>query len=255
MVLQSVTYDTKEPFLTMLGSEKIDQSAIQLYDYTVAQGISSKLNLVPEETAVELSKIGFLIEEDRDSFEYIYSTQKLSLSEGSQYKQKRKQARLFEQVFHKVRFEIRDMHNPNLHGPIMEALEGWAERKRNANKPLELDAETQAIKRFLQQENNENVLLTCLFDKERMIAFSIDEILSNKYAIGHFIKANTAYRGIYEYLNEKTAAVLLERGAEYWNWQQDLGIEGLRQLKKSYHPIQLLKKYFVYLDGKHSLNH
>ena len=39
-------------------------------------------------------------------------------------------------------------------------------------------------------------------------------------------------------------------GVEFWNWQQDLNIPGLRKLKMSYKPIGFLKKFFVMRHGK-----
>ena len=78
-----------------------------------------------------------------------------------------------------------------------------------------------------------------------MIGFSIDELLPNKFVMGHFIKADVRYKGIYEFLNEKTAGYLYINNYLDWNWQQDLGITGLRKLKKSYQPLKMFKKFKV----------
>ena len=44
---------------------------------------------------------------------------------------------------------------------------------------------------------------------------------------------------------EKTAQYFESIKIKFWNWQQDLGISGLRNLKLSYRPVYILKKYEV----------
>ena len=77
------------------------------------------------------------------------------------------------------------------------------------------------------------------------MAFTIDELLDDEYAIRHFMKADTSYKGIYSYIVSESAKILLESGKKYLNIEQDLGLANLRQAKKSYRPVQFLKKYTV----------
>ena len=83
-----------------------------------------------------------------------------------------------------------------------------------------------------------------------MIGFSIDELLPNQYAISHFFKADSSYRGVYDFLNEKVAENLSNRGIALWNWEQDLGIESLKISKTGYRPVDFLKKYTVSLNAR-----
>ena len=78
----------------------------------------------------------------------------------------------------------------------------------------------------------------------KVAAFTIGDKLNNNTFCVHIEKADTRYSGIYAGINNcfaKDAAV----GYKYINREEDLGIEGLRKAKQSYHPAFLLKKYTV----------
>ena len=51
------------------------------------------------------------------------------------------------------------------------------------------------------------------------------------------------YKGVNAYLINELAKILYKKGIVYINWEQDLGILGLRENKESYLPTRYLKKY------------
>ena len=63
-------------------------------------------------------------------------------------------------------------------------------------------------------------------------------------ALVHIEKANANIRGLYPYINQQF--ILNEfKDVEFVNREEDLGIEGLRKAKLSYHPIRFVEKYTV----------
>ena len=64
------------------------------------------------------------------------------------------------------------------------------------------------------------------------------------YMILSHAKSSYAYRGLFDFLIYCTITrAISDRGVEFVNFEQDLGIEGLRQHKESMRPIKRLDKY------------
>jgi uncharacterized protein len=75
-------------------------------------------------------------------------------------------------------------------------------------------------------------------------AYAIGERMSSDTMIVHFEKGGVAYKGVYQAINRMFLAHEAN-GIEWVNREQDLGDEGLRKSKESYHPARFLKKYRV----------
>ncbi len=58
-------------------------------------------------------------------------------------------------------------------------------------------------------------------------------------------KANRDYEGSYQMIVKEFSSDMLASGIKYINREEDVGDEGLRTSKLSYHPVQLLNKYCV----------
>ena len=80
-----------------------------------------------------------------------------------------------------------------------------------------------------------------LFDRDMVIAFSIGENM-NDTLYAHIEKANTAYTGAYQKIASEFVRTFATKKTVYLNREEDLGNEGLRKSKQSYHPVDLLKK-------------
>jgi hypothetical protein len=79
----------------------------------------------------------------------------------------------------------------------------------------------------------------------RPVAYTIEEIVNHILSIGHFWNTAENSKGEYEFLAYKMAAYLEMREVTYWNWEQDLDIDSLRNSKSSYRPSDFLKKFTV----------
>ena len=75
-------------------------------------------------------------------------------------------------------------------------------------------------------------------------AFAIGSRLNKDTAIVHFEKANAEFSGIYAVINQLFIAREWA-DTKYVNREDDMGLPGLRQAKKRYHPFRMVEKYTV----------
>ena len=76
----------------------------------------------------------------------------------------------------------------------------------------------------------------------RVVSFAVYSQVSPDLWTVHFEKTRYEYKGASQYITHKTAVALQGR-ARLINREQDLGIPGLRQAKRSYDPLFLLQNY------------
>lgn len=245
LVVKFTDYSTREPFLSFLGTNQANETAWTLIEYSAENGLPTFLSLIPEVTARALEK-DFIVTEDQENNDYIFSTEAISEYQGNQYKKKRQLANRFFNAHPHVLAIEELATDETAHVKLFELLRSWRDLKIAEEKDLDLLNEQTAIIRALKAADNEHkLLLSTLRLDERIIAFSIDEILPDGYAISHFLKTNHVYTGVTEYFNQKLAKLLLSKGVTRWNWEQDLGLESLRNAKLGYRPVDHLRKFVV----------
>jgi hypothetical protein len=80
----------------------------------------------------------------------------------------------------------------------------------------------------------------------RMAAYTVGERLSSDTLVIHFEKADPAYKGVYQAINQQFLTHA-DPAFTLVNREQDLGDEGLRKAKLSYHPVDFVRKCTVRL--------
>ncbi len=78
----------------------------------------------------------------------------------------------------------------------------------------------------------------------KLEAFTIGEKINENIALIHIEKANQNIKGLYQYINQQ---FLLNEfpNVKYVNREEDLGLDGLREAKLSYHPCKFIEKYSI----------
>jgi uncharacterized protein len=179
------------------------------------------------------------VEEDRDNFDYLYEAQKLMTFSGKKLHGKKNHYNFFVKNFD---YEVVDIDNEKVILDVIEAAEIWYEEA--PDKDEKLYYELLAIKDILNYMNYLNLKGIAVYVDGKLCAFSIGECLNDKLAVIHIEKGDKNINGIYSFI-AKTFVERCFSNAEIINREQDLGIEGLRKAKMSYHPLKLEKKFIL----------
>lgn len=183
---------------------------------------------------------------NRDRFDYVYSIAELIALNGRKYHKKKNHLNKFFNTYPNFSFE--EVGESNLL-ELKETYRRWYEL--NPNKDKALEAEKKGIESILEDflslsdSGNLFVLKGGLLRVEgEIVAFAFGEAISNQSVVMHIEKANIAYAGVFQAINQQCLEHLW-RDYEWVNREEDLGIEGLRKAKLSYHPVHLLEKYEI----------
>lgn len=251
LVVRFTDYQTQELFFSFLGAREVEKTVQELLSHAKDVGIPPVLRLVPEIIINEIDRPQFNIVRDFDNFDYIYLVPLLSKMYGKAYKSRRVPAGKFLQEQPSARFEIRNLSDPVIQESMTSVIRSWEKKKNLERKECEFEHEDAAIKRLFEMSLSHDMTVGAIFVGDAMRAFTIEEIVPHKYSIGHFWKTSGICTGEYDFLAQKTAQYLEDKGIVYWNWEQDLGKENLRSSKRSYRPSDFLKKYQVSLAEGH----
>ena len=246
LVVKFLDYITSEPFYTFIGRNEVPETIRTLLDISEKEGLTPRLKLVPEEIIQpNLSSLTnqFSISEDRDNFDYVLSIEGLSELKGGKYHDERNLVNRFKRENANCQVTSIDLSDARLSGGVLGVFEMW-EKSKNA-KRVDTENELIAVKRVLNNFDALNVLCLGVYIKDTMVAFSISEVERMGWATAHYRKADNFYRGIFQFLEQETNKKLLSLGCKNLNYEQDLGIEGLRKAKQLLRPVSYLKKYTI----------
>jgi hypothetical protein len=109
---------------------------------------------------------------------------------------------------------------------------------------MNLLGEWEAIAEALAHYGELNVHGGVILVDNKVEAFTIGELLNKETAVIHIEKANPEFKGIYAMINQ-TFVEHRWHTVPFINREQDLGVEGLRKAKLSYHPARLVEKFRI----------
>ena len=210
-----------------------------------AESIAGILERFPESSfrrvekgIAERLKSEFRVSDYRDMADYVYNVSDMRDLPGDKYSQKRNFVK---------RFSEYSPTTCSLDVSTARDFLGMQERwcgMRDCEADRSMSAENVAVKECLDNFKALGVHGICIKVKGRMEAYAIGEALNSSTYVEHFEKANTEFTGIYQYIFKEFARSIPE-GFQFLNREQDLGVEGLRKAKLSYHPALMIEKCSV----------
>jgi hypothetical protein len=238
-------HDSDRRFLSFSGGMNPDEVAHSLLDWSLDAGYGSTLELVPESVALKLSD-SFVIHEDHENHDYLYSSSMTSEAVHPRYKRFRRVRSSIERNFGpRVRF-VALLPLSNYMTRIVEITEKWA-----SDQGYDVDAvdELEAVGRFLgvvrEEGEPDTIRASGLLLDDELVAYSIDEVIRASFAVGHFGHAVRSIPNGSTYLHWKVLDSLNRAGVQWLNDEQDLGQPGLRTHKTMLQPERMVRKFRV----------
>lgn len=185
----------------------------------------------------------YIVEKDRNNFDYVYLTDNLINLKGRKYDGKRNHVKKIKQLDYKIIEITKDMLEK-----IKDFQRKWCE-DRLCKDDLSLKSESMAINELLTNFDKLSVFGAALFINDNIEGYTIATELNQETAVVVVEKANPQIKGIYQGLNQLFAEKFLFR-YKYINREQDMGNEGLRKAKMSYHPHHFVEKLIIRKETK-----
>jgi hypothetical protein len=182
--------------------------------------------------------------EERDYFDYVYDGDSLRTLGGRKNQKKRNHLNYFLKEYEN-RFEYKKLENNTQFEECIELLNVWSENKEDEDND-DFKNEFIAIQSLFNnyEQLKDKLKIGAIYIDGKLEAFSIGEMLNDNMAVIHIEKANPIIRGLYPYINQQFLVNEFNE-VEFINREEDLGIEGLRKAKLSYHPCKFVEKYTV----------
>jgi hypothetical protein len=249
LVFRLYNYTGEYEVLSINGTSQIEESISELLAYVNSkEDLGNSLEYIHSGVA-ELLKGSdkYAVTEARDNFDYIISVKDALELGGKEHGHKRRKINQFSTLYgSNASLRQLDLGDAQIKEAVLSVFDSWASSREKDEKET-LD-ERLAIVRLLENSESLNIEGLGLWINEKLEAFSIFEFMHNNYVTYHLEKTNANFSGIVRYLQHAVSESLQTRGVTHINYEQDLGIAGLRKAKLELHPEKLLKKYTVSLN-------
>lgn len=179
----------------------------------------------------------YVFEHMRDMDDYVYTREKLMHLSGKKMHGKRGHVNSFKNTYD---YAYQTITEENLAEAAAFVYRQIDQRSMNA------EGEKRAAKRLFDHYFELDVKGAVLMVENKIVAVTVGED-QNGTVLVHIEKADTEYKGAYAAINQ----LFIEReweGYTYVNREEDMGIEGIRKAKLSYHPDLMVEKYVAHLQ-------
>ncbi|MEX0616448.1 MAG: phosphatidylglycerol lysyltransferase domain-containing protein [Candidatus Woykebacteria bacterium] len=246
LLVRFTDYVTSEPFYSFIGTNNVNETAYDLVKLAKSEGFRSELKLLPEISVEGIDKDKFIILEDKNNFDYVLLIHPLRLYNTQKTRSRKKSVRqLLER--HSCETRIIDLSDSNQRKEIEVVFKKWSKHKDQQLTELEETSnELLAMRRLIDKSKKIKFIPIGIYIDNKLAGFCFSEVLNDGFATSHFWKVNPEIStGLYAYLMQENARILSEKGCEFINIEQDLGLPNLRKWKNSYDLHINLKKYIL----------
>lgn len=181
--------------------------------------------------------------ENRDWFDYLYASKDMKTFAGRRFSGQRNHINKFK--INNPNYQYIPIDGNNI-GKVIDFFEAYSTSHVKEN-PIAKE-ETFRAKEVLTYYERFRLLGGYIEVDGQIVAFSIGEIVRDTLFV-HIEKALKEFEGSYQVIVREFASHVATEKVEFINREEDIGDLGLRTSKLSYHPVDVLEKYFVKIES------
>lgn len=230
--------------VAIYGNHNPNETLEYFFEYAKSKQLIPRIDIAPDFFIEHVDSSNFLIHHDRNNDDYIFGVQKYCELEGGDYSQIRKRIRQFhrESLGEIASYDI-SVQDPNNAILLVNALHTW-DRVYATTENDKQRFEGLAINKSLLLAAKYNQRCVGIFKDAKIVGFAMFQVFG-EYAIVNHIKCDYEQRNFFEFMTHTLATYLQREGVKFMNFEQDLGIEGLRTHKNRMRPIAMHKKFKI----------
>lgn len=242
MLLFKVKFLNRISFTYPVGPGSFDKAIKALKEYCQNNDLPLWFCTIPEEV------VPTLVNEyhgtipgtpSRDWADYLYNATDLANMAGRRFSGQRNHINKFKKLYPDYKYQRINQDN------LSRVIEFLHDYEINYGKQASLAREEfEKVLELMPYLERFNLPGGFIEVGSKIVAMSIGEIV-NDTLYCHIEKAIKDYPGSYQMIVKEFSSDMMQYGINYINREEDVGDEGLRTSKLSYHPIQLLDKYCV----------
>lgn len=182
-----------------------------------------------------------------DYYDYCYDLEKLATLSGNAYHKKKNHLNQFRK-YYVDRYRIESI-TPESSNDALTVAQNWC-TANGCGDTYDLCYEFAGIKNVLthwESYATKGLIGSLIYVDDRPVAMSFGERIQNDTFLCHIEKADADITGAYTAINHALVNQVIGQ-ASIVNREQDMGKEGIRKAKQSYHPIELVKKFDVLVE-------
>lgn len=237
LIILRATVGNMRKFFNPIGGNGVKEAIIKVLEES--KGIFIR---IPESTKVLFdNEDRFIVELDRPNSDYLFRIDDLVSLAGRKYDGKRNLIKKFigEHEYRFVEFNASDVSK------CLDFEDKWCSIK-DCDSVEGLNNERKAIENMVANFSEFNLIAGAIEINSAVLALAIAERLNLNTLVMHVLKADPGIPGLYQVMMNEFLKKNSD-GFEYVNLEQDIGIEGLRKSKESYHPVRMIDKYTISL--------
>lgn len=238
LIIKMRYYTDDRNILSILGKNYVDGSIHELLK------TENSLELIPEVTVKCLKNKGtyYDVVEDIDNHDYILDLKKIANPQKYGLRNIKRKVNFWKKTFSSYIFTDLNLKSKKVQKEIIDLTIDWKKERKEKH----IFDDTEAINLVFNHLDMFNLYSYGIYVDGVLMAFIICTDSSDpSIAMGQFGKSMPLKQGLFATLMYETSNILLEKGFLFMNYEQDLGLPGLRESKQQYKPVKILKKYKI----------